>query len=177
MLYSFQIYSRVIQLCIYMLSVLFQILFPFRLLQNIKQSSPVLGPCYFFFSLKYSFIFGCSGSLLLQEGFLQLQRAGAIVWLCYTGFSLQWLLLFQTMDSRTHRLKLQSTGLIIVAHGFSCSEASSGTRDQTGVPCIARWTFNHWTTRKPSYSFYIHQCVHVSPQIPIYPSSPSLLPW
>ena len=25
---------------------------------------------------------------------------------------------------------------------------SSWTRDQTGVPCIARWTLNHWTTRE-----------------------------
>ena len=52
MLYSFQMYSRVIQLCIYMLSVLFQVLFPFWLLQNIKQSSPVLSPCCSFLFFK-----------------------------------------------------------------------------------------------------------------------------
>ena len=48
---SLQVYSKVIQLCIYMhlfffyASILFQMLFPFRLLQNIEQNSlcPAVG--------------------------------------------------------------------------------------------------------------------------------------
>ena len=57
-----------IHICV---SVLFQILFPFRLLHNIEQSSLcyTVGPCWlsFFFFNKfiYLFIFGCVGSSLL----------------------------------------------------------------------------------------------------------------
>ena len=44
---SFEVYSKVIQLYIHV-SILFQILFPFRLLQNIEQSSLcyTVGPCW-----------------------------------------------------------------------------------------------------------------------------------
>ena len=35
------------------------------------------------------------------------------------------------------------TGLVAQRHVESCQ-----TRDQTGVPCIARWILNHWTTRE-----------------------------
>ena len=38
MLWLCQLYSRVIQLYIHMLSILFPILFPFRLLQSVEQS-------------------------------------------------------------------------------------------------------------------------------------------
>ena len=38
---------------------------------------------------------------------------------------------------------------VAVAHGFRwCQhERSSQTRNWTGVPCISRWTLNHWTSR------------------------------
>ena len=29
-----------------------------------------------------------------------------------------------------------------------CHVGSSQARDQTCVPCIARWILNHWTTRE-----------------------------
>ena len=53
----------------------------------------------------FSFYFGCAGSLLLHKGFLQLWRAVATLQLWCTGFSSQWLLLLQSMDSRAHRLQ------------------------------------------------------------------------
>ena len=57
------------------ISILFQILFPFRLLQNIEQSSLcyAVGPCYNFYFVFFLFIyllFGCVGSSLLRTGFL-----------------------------------------------------------------------------------------------------------
>ena len=41
-------------------------------------------------------------------------------------------------------------GLAVVAQGLSCLQPveSSQIRDQTPVPCIGRWIFNHWTTRE-----------------------------
>ena len=42
-------------------------------------------------------MFGCAGSSLLHTGFLQLQWAGAPLCLWFEGFSLQWVLLLQSM--------------------------------------------------------------------------------
>jgi len=41
-------------------------------------------------------------------------------------------------------------GSVAVASRVSCSGhvGSSQTRDQTRVPCIARWILNHWPTRE-----------------------------
>ena len=40
----------------------------------------------------------------------------------------------------------QHTGLVAPWHvGFF------PTRDQTGIPCIAQWNTNHWTTREAQY--------------------------
>ena len=51
--------------------------------------------------------------------------------------------------------KLSSCSMWSLEHmGFSCSmwDLNSPTRDQTRVPCIARWILNHWTTREvPGY--------------------------
>ena len=61
---------------------------------------------FFFFST----LFGCTESLLLRVGFLQLWQVGATLQLWCTDFSLQWLLL------------LESTGRgssAVVAHGLS----------------------------------------------------------
>ena len=43
---------------------------------------------------------------------------------------------------------LQGTGSVIVAHGLSCSEASSGTWDGTRAPNIGRHILSHCTTRE-----------------------------
>ena len=41
-------------------------------------------------------------------------------------------------------------GSIAVVHGLSCPMACGIFlgRDQTGIPHIAKWTLNHWTTRE-----------------------------
>ena len=60
--------------------ILFQIIFHYKLLQDIEYSSLcyTVGPCLSILKLFiYLFIFGCVRSLFLCEGFLQLRRAGA----------------------------------------------------------------------------------------------------
>ena len=37
---------------------------------------------------------------------------------------------------------------------------SSGTRDQTPVPCIGRWILNHWTTREGPTVLYLRYRVN-----------------
>ena len=53
-----------------------------------------------FFKKKLIFIFGFSGSLLLCAGFLQLQQVQATLQLWHMGFSLWWLLMLRSVDSR-----------------------------------------------------------------------------
>ena len=60
--------------------------------------------------------------------------------------------LMQDLFIAVHRLQLWHTGLVLVACGLNCYATCgilvSPTRDQTHVPCIAKWTCNHWTTRE-----------------------------
>ena len=46
-------------------------------------------------------------------------------------------------------LLLQSPGPVVVAHRLSCPEACGIFLEQglSRVPCIGRWSLNHWTTR------------------------------
>ena len=68
--------------------------------------------------------------------FLQLQKAGTIVYLWYTGFSLWWVLLW-TMGSRTQGLISCVHRLNIVAeHGLSCSETCGIFLDQGSKPYL-----------------------------------------
>ena len=60
------------------------------------------------------------------------------------GFSLWWFLLWST-GSRAQAQQLRHTGLVALRH-----VESSWTRDQTSVPCTARWIFNHWITSERS---------------------------
>ena len=83
--------------------------------------------------------------------FLQLQRAGATLQLWCTGFSLRWLLLWSTgslacrlqqlqcVGSVVAALRLQSTGLIVVIHGLSCSVACQIFLDQGLNLCLLHW--------------------------------------
>ena len=48
----------------------------------------------------YLSIFGCAGSSLLGVDFLQLWQVGPALQLRLMGFSLQWLLLLLSMDSK-----------------------------------------------------------------------------
>ena len=83
------------------------------------------------------FIYGCAGSSLLHTVFLQFQWAGANLQLPRAGFSLQWLLLLRSTDSRY-------TDLAALWH-----VESSWTRAQTRVPCIGRWILNLNRQRSP----------------------------
>ena len=51
---------------------------------------------------------------------------------------------------------------VVVAHGLNCLEAcgiglNPCTLDWTGVPCIARWILNYWTTRE-THLFFFSPC-------------------
>ena len=98
-----------------------------------RLSTPLVGIAFcsflFFFFNKfiYLFIYGCVGSSLLCEGFLQLRRAGATL---HRG----------ARASHCHGLSLQSTGSrragsVAVAHGPSCSAACGIFLDQGSNPC------------------------------------------
>ena len=60
---------------------------------------------FFFFKIS-----GCIGSSLLHAGFLELQQAGAALYLQCTGFSLQRLPLLQSMGSRSRGFRSSGTG-------------------------------------------------------------------
>ena len=89
------------------------------------------------------FIFDCTGSSLLRTSFLQLQRAGGYS-LLWCADSLRWPLLLWSMGPGARGLQwLWCVGLVALQN-----MESSQTRDGTHVPCIGRWTLNHWITRE-----------------------------
>ena len=89
---------------------------------------------YLFFKNYLFIIFGCAESSLL-----------------WVGFSSPQLLLLQSMGHRDQGLPQlwQHRGSVAPGH-----VGSSQTRDQTGVPCIARQILNHWTTREALFQFF-----------------------
>ena len=128
-------------------------------MQNIIGDVVIFLKDQFFF-----FFFGCTGSLLLCMGFLQLRRAGATLRCgARPSFSLRWLLLLQgtgstragftscgmwvqqlwLADSRVQAQQLWCTGLAAPWH-----VGSSRTRARTRVPCIGRQILNHCATRE-----------------------------
>ena len=70
-----------------------------------------------------------------------MQGVGATLQLRCLGFSLWWLPLLWSMDSKAQEWRC--TGLAALQH-----VGSSWTRGQTCAPCIGRWILNHWTTRE-----------------------------
>ena len=84
-----------------------------------------------FFKFIYLFIFGCVGSSFLCEGFLQLRQAGATLHRSarashYHGLS-------------CCRAQARRAGLVVVAHGPSCSAACGFYPDQGSNPCPLHW--------------------------------------
>ena len=55
--------------------------------------------CFIYLFLKQLFICGCIGASLLHTGFLQLQRAGSLLWVWGSGSSLPQFLLLWSMGS------------------------------------------------------------------------------
>ena len=93
---------------------------------------------------KYLFIyFACAGSLLLCMDFLSLQQVGATSYLWCTGSLLQRLPCCGAQALGTRAQWLWCMGLVV-----PWRVGSSQTRNLTGVPCVARWIHNHWTTRE-----------------------------
>ena len=124
--------------------------------------------CYFivvFFKYinLFIFIFGCIWSSLLRVGFSLVAASRGYSSLRRADFSLQWLLLLQSMGSRrvgfsscgtraqqlwlagsrAQAQQLWRTGLVALRH-----VGSSRSRAQTRVPCIGRQILNHCATRE-----------------------------
>ena len=85
-------------------------------------------PVIFFLIFIYLFIYGCVGSSLLCEGFLQLRRTGGHSSSRCAGLSLSRPLLLRSTGSRR-------AGSVIVAHGPSCSAAYGIFPEQGSNPC------------------------------------------
>ena len=90
---------------------------------------------FFFFFLINLLIFGCTGSSLLCEGFLQLQQARAMLrcgaQASYCGsFSCCRAQALGVKASVVATLGLWSTGSVVVTHWPSCSEACGIFPDQ-----------------------------------------------
>ena len=89
-------------------SILFQILFPFSLLQNIEECSLccVVGPCCWngFFFLYFIFYFWLHWVFVAVQGLSLVVVSRGYSWLWCAGVSLRWLLLLRSMASRVCRL-------------------------------------------------------------------------
>ena len=101
---------------------------------------PKPGVCLlFFFNL---FIYGCTGTLLLRAGFLELWQVGAALhcsaWASHCGASL------------VAEHGLESSSSVAATPGLSCSVACGlfPHQESTCVVCISRQILNPWTTRE-----------------------------
>ena len=77
--------------------------------------------------------------LLCFMGFSLVATSGGYPLLQDLGFSLQWLLLLQSVNSVVVVPRLQSTGSIAVVHEFSCSVASGISPDRRLNLGVLRW--------------------------------------
>ena len=65
-----------------------------------------------------------------------------------------WALGFRSCGPWARELRLAGSGAVsqvVVGYRLRCSVHVGATRDQTSVPCFARWILNHWTTREASH--------------------------
>lgn len=76
----------------------------------------------------------------------------SVLWLCWVFTAEHRLLTATASCSRTWALGY--AGSVVVAHRLSCSVACGIFRALTSVSSIARWDFNHWTTRE-SWAFVV----------------------
>ena len=125
----------------------------------------------FLFFFPFLFIFLAMLGPRCYAGFLLVAASGGYSSLWCIGFSLRWLLLFQSMGSRhegfsscgtwaqqlwlagsrAQAQQLWHTGLVALQH-----VGSSPTRARTRVPCIGRRILNHCATREaPQTQFFI----------------------
>ena len=109
--------------------------------------------CIYIFWLHWVFIAAHGLSLVVASG------GYSSLW--YTGFSLQWLLLW-SMGARAHRLQqLRRVGSVARHLGLVVlwKVGPSRARDQTRVPCIGRWILSPWTTREvlPGFQAFLNE--------------------
>ena len=125
-------------------------------------------PCWSFFFLIFNFIyFWLRWVLIAVHGLSLVVASGGYSSLQCTGFSLQWLLLLQSVSSRLVGFSscgmwaqqlwhvgsvvtargLQSAGSVVVAHGLSCSVAREIFPDQGLNSCPLRWQADSYPLR------------------------------
>ena len=104
------------------------------------------------FLIIYSFYFWLPGSSLAACRLSLVAASGGYSSLGGEGFSLWWLLLLLSTDSRAFKLQqLWLEGLVALWH-----VESTQTRDGTQVPSTGRWIFVHCATREvPHPGFYL----------------------
>ena len=108
------------------------------------------------FLFKITVHFGCAGSLLLHEGFLQLWRVGTTLaavggLLVPVAFCCGAWALGEAGFSSCGWWVQQLWHLGLVALVW---DLSSQIRGGACVPCIGRWVLNHWTTREVPVSAF-----------------------
>ena len=176
MLCQIQVYSKLNQLYIYIYPFFFQILFPYRPLQNIE----LCCLCYrvgsyqlsIFFCCCYKFIylfiyFWLCWVFVSVRGLSLVAASGGHSSLRCAGLSLSWPLLLRSTGSRR-------AGSVAVTHGPSCSAACGIFPDQGSNPCPLHWQADSQPLHhQGSPLFYIQQCIYVNPNLPIYPSAPA----
>ena len=95
---------------------------------------PVLERQFTDIFFKVFIYFGCTEFPLLHADFLQLQRA---------GLSLPWFLLLQSTGPRCVGFSsCGARGLVLMAHGLSCSAACGIFPEQGSNPCSLHWQAN-----------------------------------
>ena len=133
------------------LSILFQILFPFRLLQSIKS---LLVTYFFLNKFIYLFIyFWLCWVFVSVRGLSLVAASGGHSSSRCTGLSLSQPLLLWSTGSRR-------AGSVVVAHGPSCSAACGIFRDQGSNPCPLHWQADSQPLRhqgSPKHSFILGQ--------------------
>ena len=103
--------------------------------------------------LLFIYLFWQCWIFIVGQAFLQLWQVEATLQLQCMGFSLQWLLLLQSMGfKQAHRFQqlwpldpvvvapeIQSTSSIALAHRLSCFTARGVFPDQGSNPCLLHW--------------------------------------
>ena len=196
---QFQVYSKVIQLYIYMHLFFFRFfshLGYYRLLSRVScaiQQVLVVYPFYFYYYyFLYKFIlfiyFWLHWVFVAARGLSLVAASGGYSSLQCTGFSLRWLLLLWSTGSRhtgfsscgTWAQQLWLAGSRVQAQqlwhtGLVAPQhvGSSQTRGRTRVTCIGRWILNHCATSEALHFKYSSMYMSIPNSLTILPHHPS----
>ena len=124
--------------------------------------------------ISHTYILALLGLRCCKRVFSSCREWGLL--LCYLMFSLQWLLLLQSVGSRwmgfsscssralEHRLSSWWwTGLVAPRH-----VESFWTRNWICVPCISRWILIHCTTREVPAVYCLNPLIFMETYCPVY---------